>query len=389
MSADDDYKKFQSDLMKVFEQTYGSDMYTVDRIIFEDSKFGPTIEPIKPAVKKAPPKVTWDDIGGLEDAKKALRRAIELPLLHPEVYAKHNRFPSRGVLLYGPPGCGKTHLSRAVAGVVGDGGRDSFIYVKSTELMQSYVGEGERSVRDLFSRAKDYKKRTGKQSVIFIDEADAVLGHRHGRMTINSYLVPTFLAEMDGSEESGAYVILATNRQDDIDEAILRDERISNKIYVGRPDRTTSEKILLLHSKDAFCEDKQAFAKAVTARLFEGPVFFKYQPSGESTWATFSLADCVNGAMLKGLVRRATDFAIEREIEGGAAGLNTSDAEAAVDEAFKEKSAAGVISPLLEHLRDRGIHEAIIMKPESAELMDVEVDGMKMKTRPAGGGALN
>lgn len=198
--------------------------------------------------------VTWDSIGGQEEAKEAFREAIELPFKSPEIFKAYNKQPMKGVLLSGPPGCGKTMLGKAAATAIQKmtGAKESgFLYIKGPEILDPYVGVAEAAVRKIFLRAREHKANTGSPAVVFIDEADAILGKRGGHHSfMEKTIVPAFLTEMDGMEESGALIILATNRPDTLDPAVIRDGRIDRKIAVTRPTLDDSADIFRLYLKD-------------------------------------------------------------------------------------------------------------------------------------------
>ena len=165
----------------------------------------------------------WGNIGGQEEAKRELIRAIQWPVLYPELFLLFKRRRSRGVLLYGPPGCGKTLLGKAVVGLlaalyhrkVDDGG---FKYVKGHQLLDQYLGNSEKAVKSLFDEARRFREQKGYPAVLFFDEADALFKRRPNDARDGAFtLVPSLLAEMDGMDESGAFVILATNRPDSLD----------------------------------------------------------------------------------------------------------------------------------------------------------------------------
>lgn len=178
-----------------------------------------------------PSTVTWDDIGGLVDAKQQMLEAVELPWKHPDLYAHYGKKPLRGVLLYGPPGCGKTMLGAAAASSLArTHGKDQiesgYLYVKGPEILDPFVGVTEATIRELFERGRAHEKAHGYPATLFIDEADAILGKRGGNgpnsSIIDHTVVAQFLSEMDGLDKNGTIVILATNRADILDPAVTR-----------------------------------------------------------------------------------------------------------------------------------------------------------------------
>lgn len=188
-------------------------------------------------------KVKWCEIAGCSDAKLELKDMIEVVRGNDEIFKAYGMKAPKGFLLYGPPGNGKTMLGRAVATELKSG----FIYVKATEILNKYVGTSEERVRGLFSQGKDYRKKTGTPTIIFLDEADAILGRRGSDRTgasLSNTIVPAFLTEMDGFTESGCIVILATNRPDTLDDAVIRDGRIDRKIFIGYPNQEDQQEIL-------------------------------------------------------------------------------------------------------------------------------------------------
>ncbi|MET1101991.1 MAG: proteasome-activating nucleotidase [Pyrodictiaceae archaeon] len=191
------------------------------------------------------PHVTFDDIGGLEEQKRELYEAVILPLTKPELFEDIGIEPPKGVLLYGPPGCGKTLLAKAVAGM----SRATFIRLVGSELVQKYVGEGARLVRELFKLA-----RKKKPSIVFIDEIDAIAAKRldigtSGEREVQRTLMQ-LLAELDGFDPlDGVKVIAATNRIDILDPAILRPGRLDRLIYVPLPDKKAREEIFKIHTR--------------------------------------------------------------------------------------------------------------------------------------------
>ncbi len=292
--------------------------------------------------------IDWDDIGGLEAAKEAIREAIEFPITHAELYRTYGKAPSRGVLLYGPPGCGKTMLGKATAtalqrahGGIGGGG---FLYIKGPEILSKWVGEAEATVRGLFAKARAYKKKTGHSAVLFIDEAEALLSSRNTdgfRGGIQQTLVPAFLAEMDGLEDSGAFVMLSTNRPDALDSAITRDGRIDRKVEVSRPDRQQSLRIFELAVRGR--PVAETMVNGLAKPLCDA-VFASSESVASASFAGISanlvLADVMSGALAAGIVNRATENAMRRDRETGAAtpsGVCETDIRAAVSQAAQEQ----------------------------------------------------
>ncbi|RLF10973.1 MAG: AAA family ATPase, partial [Thermoprotei archaeon] len=190
------------------------------------------------------PNVKWSDIGGLEEAKQALREAVEWPLKYPEVFEKANVNPPKGVLLYGPPGTGKTLLAKAVA----NESEANFISVKGPEIFSKWVGESERAIREIFRKA-----RQAAPCVVFFDEIDAIAPRRGsgiGDAHVTERVISQLLTELDGLEElRGVVVIAATNRPDIIDPALLRPGRFDRLIYVPPPDAKAREEIFKIHLK--------------------------------------------------------------------------------------------------------------------------------------------
>jgi proteasome-associated ATPase len=203
------------------------------------------------------PELPWEKVGGQDEARQAVRDAVELPLLHGDLFKAYNHTSPKGILLYGPPGCGKTLLGKATAynltrqlrEKTGVDHREYFMHVKGPEILNMWVGESERQVRELFARARE-KAKEGFLPFIFIDEAESILGTRRAGRTsgILNTLVPMFCAEMDGIESlQQMVIILASNRADMIDPAILRPGRIDRKIKVSRPTKKGSEEIYRIY----------------------------------------------------------------------------------------------------------------------------------------------
>jgi len=307
------------------------------------------------------PELPWDKVGGHDDAIQAIKDTIEMPVLHPELFERFQYSTPKGFLLYGPPGCGKTLIGKATAynlekQVQKDGLnlKSCFMHIKGPEILNMWLGESERKVREIFSQARE-KRKEGYLPVVFIDEAESVLGTRRAARghNISNTVVPMFCAEMDGIESlQDIVIILTSNRPDMIDPAILRPGRIDRKIKVSRPDEASSKEILGIYltkdlpiaeneitehgSVDAAVEDivsrtiAEIFAKRDDTRFLEVTL-----RSGRKDILT--RGDLCSGAILESIVRRAKEYAIKRSIASGKEeGIGYDDMLLAVETEFAE-----------------------------------------------------
>ena len=281
--------------------------------------------------------VSWSDIGGQDAAIAQLRAAIEMPFQRPDLMAAYQQRPVKGILLYGPPRCGKTLSGKAIAtslaNLHGHGASRGFVYIKAPELLSLYVGETERSIRQLFAWGKQFKAEHGYPAVLFFDEADALMYKRGSGMStdIDRTVVSTFLTEMDGLEESGVIVILATNRPDTLDPAITGDGRIDRKIEFVRPDHDGVRQIFEIALRSATIADGftlSDLAGAGTEALMspEHVLYELVMAEGVAGSFHFTLSNIASGGMVVGAVSRANEAAMQRDIvAGGISGIGPSD----------------------------------------------------------------
>src|SRR4051812_23871573 len=270
----------------------------------------------------------WSSIGGQDEAVQAIRETIEMPFLHKDLFKRFQYNVPKGFLLYGPPGCGKTLLGKATAynlrqqlkSQTGGDHPEFFLHVKGPELLNMWVGESERQVRDLFPQCRK-RAADGALAFLFIDEAESLLGTRRaGRFnSMSSTIVPMFCTEMDGLDPlQNVVVILASNRADLIDPAILRPGRIDRKIKVNRPDEAGAKRIYEIYLRDSLplAEPKDALAEAVTkaqyAHTAENEFLEVQYRSGRKE--ILYRGQMSSGAIIAAVVDRAKSLAIKRAI---------------------------------------------------------------------------
>ena len=310
------------------------------------------------------PNISYSDIGGLDSQIDQIADAVELPFLHADLFAEHQLPAPKGILLYGPPGCGKTLIAKAVANSLArkvasrtgdDKGRSYFINIKGPELLNKYVGETERQIRLIYERARE-KSDEGWPVIIFFDEMDSMFRTRGTGISsdMESTIVPQLLAEIDGVEGlRNVIVIGATNREDLIDPAILRPGRLDVKIKIERPDATAARQIFAryltsdlpisqsdvesLGGGDTQQAVQQMVDQAVTemyATSDENRFLEVTYQNGEKEIMYFK--DFSSGAMIENIVRRAKKLAIKRLIDSGSRGICVQDLLESIHQEFKE-----------------------------------------------------
>ena len=310
------------------------------------------------------PDISYSDIGGLDSQIEQIADAVELPFLHADLFAEHQLPAPKGILLYGPPGCGKTLIAKAVANSLArkvaartgdDKGRSYFINIKGPELLNKYVGETERQIRLIFERARE-KSEEGWPVIIFFDEMDSMFRTRGTGISsdMESTIVPQLLAEIDGVEGlRNVIVIGATNREDLIDPAILRPGRLDVKIKIERPDANAARQIfgryltseLPISQSDIDNLGNGDINQAVRA-MVDQAVTEMYATSDNNRFLEVTyqngekeimyFKDFSSGAMIENIVRRAKKLAIKRLIESGIKGICLQDLVDSIHQEFKE-----------------------------------------------------
>jgi len=308
------------------------------------------------------PDVSYDHIGGLSREIEQVRDAVELPFLHPQLFSEHQLSPPKGVLLYGPPGCGKTLIAKAVANSIakklghltGKEVRSFFLHVKGPELLNKYVGESERQVREVFKKAKE-RAADGNPVIVFFDEMDALFRTRGSGISsdIESTIVPQFLSEIDGVERlRNVIVIGASNRQDLIDPAVLRAGRLDVKIRISRPDAAAAREVFskyVIQDLPFAAEEVERHGgdrRALVDRLIVMTVDAMYAMSEENKFLEVTYVsgekeilyfkDFASGALIEGIVSRAKKYAIKRVIATNEKGIKADDLLRAIRDEFKE-----------------------------------------------------
>ena len=308
------------------------------------------------------PDISYDDIGGLDEQIEEIRDAVELPFLHKDLFAEHELEPPKGILLYGPPGCGKTLVAKAVANSLAKQiaaklgqktHRSYFLNIKGPELLNKYVGETERQIRMIFQRAKE-KSEEGVPIIVFFDEMDSLFRTRGSGISsdMEATIVPQLLAEIDGVETlKNVIVIGASNREDLIDPAILRPGRLDVKIKIERPDERSAQQIFSKYLTSRLPVASAEIEKAGSAddavkAIIASTVEKMYSTDDDNRFLEVTYAngekeelyfkDFSSGAMIENIVRRAKKTAIKRAIAGEPKGISEQDLVDAIHQEYKE-----------------------------------------------------
>ncbi|WP_067465093.1 proteasome ATPase [Actinomadura macra] len=353
-------------VIKLAEPLRGVPLRAGDSLMLE-SRSGYAYEKIHKAeveelVLEEVPDISYDEIGGLGSQIEMIRDAVELPYLHADLFREHQLRPPKGVLLYGPPGCGKTLIAKAVANSLakqvaektGQEGKSFFLNIKGPELLNKYVGETERHIRLVFQRARE-KASAGTPVIVFFDEMDSIFRTRGSGVSsdVENTIVPQLLSEIDGVEGlENVIVIGASNREDMIDPAILRPGRLDVKIKIERPDAEAAKDIfskyilsgLPLHPDDV--KEHGGSDDVTVEAMIQRVVERMYTETDENRFLEVTYAngdkevlyfkDFNSGAMIQNIVDRAKKMAIKQFLDTGQKGLRVNHLLAACVDEFSE-----------------------------------------------------
>jgi len=309
------------------------------------------------------PDISYEDIGGLTTQIDMIRDSVELPFLHPELFKEYELKPPKGILLYGPPGCGKTLIAKAVANSlakktaelrgVGEG-KSYFLNIKGPELLNKFVGETERQIRVIFQKAREHAS-AGTPVIVFFDEMDSLFRTRGSGVSsdVENTIVPQLLAEIDGVETlENVIVIGASNREDMIDPAILRPGRLDVKIKIERPDAPAANDIFKIYLTSDVPLHPDAVAAhggdldALITNMVDAVIDRTYALAPENEFLEVTYAngdkeimyfkDFMSGAMIENIVSRAKKAALKSELETGVRGITLEQMMTACYDEFRE-----------------------------------------------------
>ena len=355
-------------VVELAESILGEKLRAGDSILM-DTRTGLLLERLpRPEVEELileeVPDISYDDVGGLDTQIEQITDAVELPFLHRELFVEHKLPAPKGILLYGPPGCGKTLIAKAVANslakkvseVTGDkASRSYFLNIKGPELLNKYVGETERQIRLVFQRARE-KSEEGVPVIVFFDEMDSLFRTRGTGISsdMEATIVPQLLAEIDGVETlKNVIVIGASNREDLIDPAILRPGRLDVKIKIERPNEVAASQIFSRYLTEDLPLDSSEVASLgggdrakTVAVMIERTVAEMYKNDDDNRFLEVTYQngdkeilyykDFSSGAMIENIVRRAKKLAIKRTIAGEGRGIRVADLLASIKQEYKE-----------------------------------------------------
>jgi proteasome-associated ATPase len=355
-------------VVEIAEELMGEKLRSGDSLLM-DSRSGLLLEKLpRPEVEELVleevPDISYEDVGGLDWQIEQITDAVELPFLYKDLFIEHKLPAPKGVLLYGPPGCGKTLIAKAVANSLakkvaeanGDANtRSYFLNIKGPELLNKYVGETERQIRLVFQRARE-KSEEGVPVIVFFDEMDSLFRTRGSGISsdVESTIVPQLLAEIDGVEAlKNVIVIGASNREDLIDPAILRPGRLDVKIKIERPDETSAAQIFSRYLTSTLPLDEEEVQslgggdREKTVRLIiERTVEEMYRDDEANQFLEVTYQngdkeimfykDFSSGAMIENIVRRAKKLSIKRQIAGEGKGIRTQDLIDSIKQEYKE-----------------------------------------------------
>ena len=355
-------------VVELADQLLGEKLRAGDTVLL-DPRAGMLLErlprpEVEELVLEEVPDISYDDVGGLDDQIEQITDAVELPFVHRDLFEEHKLPAPKGILLYGPPGCGKTLIAKAVANslakkvseVTGDqNARSYFLNIKGPELLNKYVGETERQIRLVFQRARE-KSEEGWPVIVFFDEMDSLFRTRGTGISsdMEATIVPQLLAEIDGVETlKNVIVIGASNREDLIDPAILRPGRLDVKIKIERPNEDAARSIFTRYlTADLPLDENEVRTlgagnrAAAVAAMIDRTVAEMYNDIDENRFLEVTYQngdkevlyykDFSSGAMIENIVRRAKKLAIKRTIAGEGRGIRTADLVASIKQEYKE-----------------------------------------------------